>query len=527
MTTSANQYYSATEPMRLKAGLTGPELGFSDRRWLVASALVLGVLGVGVLAVTAQGLIVLGPSFSARVSMIYVPIAAVIILFLGWSSHGFPIAAAVFFGYLGTAQAAHADYFLLGDIHGALTFEAVLALPLLIVGLAGPAPQRYAAAPPMLNLGFAAVLITAFISTVLAVSPATAIPTFFARFVLPILVTVALARRLRSIDDYFVVWVGFLAGLVAISVFSYRRAVLGVTEWYAFEVSQRFAGVSGSFAIPAVYICGAALWLGHGYALRRSLLAGVALLCAATVFVVLVWIGAHRGPLIFIALLVVWWLLVTVIRTMHNFRVLLLAVLGAAAVAALVVYSLRHTTLDLSFMFERLQEIKNRGVTDEPRWHIWMQGMRHAASSPLWGVGLNNWVYVEDYFESIHSAFFGIIFDMGILGLTAFGLLFAATLLYVRKPDLAHLPYLHQRFFLGCRAGWIVMLLLLATNLPFTSGQPRNNIFTYAVYFYPLLVMVTRMRHPKPALAPVRSVYGVGPDDPVILAGGAPAEAAT
>jgi hypothetical protein len=64
------------------------------------------------------------------------------------------------------------------------------------------------------------------------------------------------------------------------------------------------------------------------------------------------------------------------------------------------------------------------------------------------------------------------------------------------------------------RAGWIIMLLLLCTNLPFTSGQPANNIFAYVVYMFPMLAMLVYTRHPPPDLFSVpaqRSAPQFGP----------------
>lgn len=514
MMMNAHQQHPVATPWSVETPRT--ELGgVGDPRWLTCMAIVLALLGVGVLIARFQGPVV-GTSFSVRVSAAYVPLASILILFWGWSPTTFPLAAGVFYGYLATAQAAHAEYFLMGDSRGALTYDIVLAVPLLIVGLVGPAAPGTAPAPSMMVMGIGAVFLSALISTLLAFSPSTAAPTLVARFLLPIFVTLIVVRRLRGIDDYFVLWAGFLAGTIAISIFDYRRAVLGVAEWYATSVGQRYAGATGSFAIPAFYVCGAALWLGHGIALRRSVLVGVALISATAVFGMLLWVGAHRGPLVFMALLVLWWLVATVLRTLSNFRVLILALVGAAAVAGAVAFSLQRTSFDISFVFERFDELRTRGLTEEPRWHIWMRGMQYVADSPFWGVGLNNWVDVDTEFASIHSSLFGIIFDTGLFGLAAFGLLFGATLMYVRKPDLSHLPYLHQRFVLGCRAGWIIMLLVLVTNLPFTSGQPRNNIFAYAVYMYPLLVMVVCMRHPKPRASWIPA-YGAQPGDAVVL----------
>jgi hypothetical protein len=479
-----------------------------DPRWLKAALLVGSAISVGVLYATWRGPS-LDITFSGQVSLVYCPIAAILILLLGWTPNDFPVAAALFFGYLGLAQAAAGgDYYLAGSVQGAITFEEVLALPLILVGLLGPsgAPPGARPAPSGFRVAWTLILISGLISTVMAISPSIAAMTYLARFLIPTLVILGTYRRLRGIEDYMVVWFGLLIGIVAILVFDYRRAVLDILPWYNTGMSQRYVGTSESSAIPTFYVIGPALWLGHALAVRKWMLTGVGLLLLGAVFCMMLWLGAHRGPLLFAGLLVLWWTPSHVLRNLLHARSMILWIIAAVVIVNVLAYSLSQTRLNTDFIVERVLDMGSTGVTGEARWPIWMAGLEHWAASPLWGRGLNNWVVVDDFFANVHSSVVGILFDTGLIGLAAFGLLFGATLSRSRKADFASLTPLDHRFALGCRAGWVCMMLLLAVELPFTSGQPHSNIFVYTVFLYPMLVMLIYTRrapvaHPWPGAA--------------------------
>ncbi len=485
-------------------------------RWLPAVGLVLGLtlLGVGFSVLRGPQI---GISFSARVAMVYCPVAAALILGLAWSARTFPYAAAVYYGFLGVGQAVNVTYHLLGDDDGAVTLEMVLALPLLAAAWLGPRASAAHGDQPLpgkMRTAWLLVAAAAVCSTALARAPDVAVYTFAGRFVVPMLVALGTFRRLRSVADYQIVWFGFLAGFLAVGVFDFQRAVMGELPWYAAKVGQRHAGATGSFAIPTFYVVGPALWLGHALAMRRSILTGSLLLAMAGVFGVLLWIGGHRGPLVFFAVLVAWWLPGHFFRHLFRIQNLILLIIGVVSIAWVVRYSLERTTLDTSLIVERFLEMRQRGIREESRWILWKRGLDYWAASPLTGLGLNNWVVVDDHFESVHSSAVGILIDTGLLGALGFGLLFGTTLTLVRARSLTHLTYEEQRFVLGCRAAWVVLLLLLCTNLPFTSGRPQNYVFAHTVFFFPVLAMTVHARRRQfagPSRAPGWSPAGVPP----------------
>ncbi|UCF34790.1 MAG: hypothetical protein JSV78_05685, partial [Phycisphaerales bacterium] len=184
-------------------------------------------------------------------------------------------------------------------------------------------------------------------------------------------------------------------------------------------------------------------------------------------------------------------------------------------------YSLAQTELSLEFLVERFSRLLEHGLTGESRWRIWTEALGHWAGSPVWGLGPNSWLKVNPIFASIHSSFVGLLFDVGLFGLFAWALFFGSTLLHGRAKLVGHLPMRDQQFFFGCRAGWTVYLMLMMVELPFTSGQPKNNIFAYVVLMFPLLVMILlreraalglRAADAQPLLEPASYVeYGARP----------------
>ncbi len=479
--------------------LAQPSVGRFDQRWFYTAALLTALIGFSALVAYQQGY-VFGMNLGARVAAVYCPLAGMLILALGWSASTFPIAAALFYGFLGLNQVASAHYFLWGDETHALSFEMVLALPLIIVALFGPNGSLYTPSrrlPTSFTVGWVALAVAAALSTVTALDIGVAFPALFSRFWIPILVSVAVYQRLRNVEDYKVIWLGLLIGLAVISVYNYRRGVLGEMEWYTSGVSQRFLGASQSNAIPTIFVAGAALWFGHAHALKRSMTIGVFLLTSVALFGVLAWLGASRGAVVAFGLIVAWWSLTSFTRHLLSGRALAFMLLGGVAVAAAVQYSLRHTTLDLQLVIERFEDMASGGITGTARWPIWQKAMAYWSDSPLFGVGLNNWFVVDDYFASVHSSVIGAFFDVGLFGVAALILLVGATLYYGRPGRYNGLPFLDQRFVAGCFAGWVVMCMFLAVNLPFTSGQPRNNIFPYVVFMYPMLAMTLYTRHAR------------------------------
>jgi len=206
-------------------------------------------------------------------------------------------------------------------------------------------------------------------------------------------------------------------------------------------------------------------------------------------------LGAARGPLAFSALLLLWWLCY-VLRQIHRPGVVILALLGGSVIACFVSYSLAQTNLDVTLILDRLSELQAQGLSGHNRAEAWALAVQFWKTSPIWGIGLNNWAVYDTFgYESAHSMFYGLLTDMGVIGLIVFAAFFTAVLAFSRQSLLAPLKLQDEAFYRGFRAGWVMMLLNLTTNLPFTSGQQRNNIMAYAVYYFPLLVMVAYARH--------------------------------
>ncbi|MCK4341992.1 MAG: O-antigen ligase family protein [Phycisphaerae bacterium] len=463
-----------------------------DIRWIHAGLWVGGLMSIGVVFSFLTRASLWEYSFSTRVSMIYLPLAIVGILALGWTN--FPVAAAIFYGYLSLAQTTGYTFYLTGDFLGALTIEMVLAVPVLITGFFGP-PARGRPLPAGIKWGWGLLLLTSVICTLLARDPILAFYTLMGRFLLPIAVTLAVFRRLRGISDYRVVWFGFTIGLLAISVFGFRRAVLGID---AYGVHQRLLGLKGTSALPSLYLMGAALWMAVSRTETNRFLQGAAWLGIVGLLGILIFLSGGRGISIGFTLLALWWFFRRGSRSLFRPKLLILLILGGGLAAYIVFFSIGRTTLDLHLLRERLEEMWAHGYQQEARWIIWMESLKHWASSPLWGMGLNNWHTLNTQFASVHSSLFGILIDTGLLGVAAFSLLFGGTFLISRKRNYGNLPYDDREFFLGCRAAWVVILLVLSISLPFTSGQGYNNFFAYLVFFYPLLAMTVYVHSPQP-----------------------------
>jgi hypothetical protein len=479
---------------------------WEDRRVLVAGAWVGVLLSAGVIVSFATSSPFGEYSFSARVTFLYLPVAAIAILLLGHAR--FPLAAALFFGFIPLAHATSETWVILGDVEGALTAEMVLAVPLLFHGILGPPGRggiRGPALPPALTWGIWLIVATAILATLLSRDPAHSAWTLLARFLVPVGVMVAVYRRLGSVADYKVVWFGFALSLLAIAVFGYRRAVLGVDTH---QIGQRFLGLTLSTGSPSIFVIGGALWLAYAQSEAGRMLRAIFWFVVVAIFITLMWLSASRGPVAAAGLVVAWWAPKRALRTILRPKVLLFFSLGAAVVVYVVRYSLARTELSLEFLVERFSMLLERGLTGEARWRIWMEGLAHWVRSPLWGLGPNSWLKVNPGIASIHGSFAGLLFDVGLFGLFAWALFLGSTLVHGRAKLVNHLPMRDQQFFFGCRAGWTVYLMLMMVELPFTSGQPKNNIFAYVILMFPLLVMI---------LLRERAALGLRPADARLL----------
>ncbi len=452
-------------------------------------------------------------TFSYRVSWVYVPIAFVSILFL--APLRFPVAAAIYYGYLPIGQPSHAHHFLAGDVSAALTFEMVLALPLVVAGLfggSGQSPRR--ATGRAIHVALWGFVGAGFVAALLSGAPGVCLTAWTSRFLIPALVTLVLVRRLRSVEEYRTVWYGLVTGLTAVCVFDYRRAVLGEVDAYV-DISQRYIGLSQSVAIPLLFILGGALWLSLAQARRGRALLSITWLAMFAAVVALAWLGASRGALAGLLLLGVWWL-PNVVKHLHRPSILIMVLVGGLVGLYLVRDALTRTTLDVTLAVERLRELEAGGLLGHNRAAIWAEGLRLWSQQPIFGRGPNFWVTLDTGLESVHGTWIGLLFDTGLLGTAAFVALVIAVLRTARRSALQHLSDLDRTFVLGCRAGWVVMLLILCTNLPFTSGQPRNHIHAYVVFLFPALALVAYQNQPHPTVSPTPAL---GPLLPPSIAG--------
>jgi len=470
----------------------------ADRRWLTLGLLVGGLYAVGVLYAWR-----IGPSFSSsfsgNVTSVFLPVAVVIILFVGFSPQGYAIAAGLFYSFLPLSQAASGEYDLYGEGATALTYEMLLAVPLILTAWLGPrgieSPSRNV--PRALPAACWAFVAAAAVSTLLAQSPTLALPAFASRILLPVLVTLGSARRLRNLTDAYVLWLGLAAGIAIMAVFSLQRVTTGEVLSYGTNANQRFAGASGTLMLPSLLVVGPALWRGHALAVRKSPLHGLPWIVLAGVLGLLMWLGGHRGVSGAFGLLVLWWLPGHVVRHFLSARALVSSILIGGVVAFLVVRSIQSTTVNVELTAERLTDMGQQGLYAEARWPLWVEGIGHWLSSPIWGNGQNNWALLNSGFESSHSSVVALLEDLGLLGAIPFGLIVLLVLGISRNSKLGGLAPLEQEFFRGSRAAWITLLLLLCVDLPFTSGQPRNSIFAYAVFLFPGMAMMVYTRYPR------------------------------
>lgn len=477
--------------------------GLRRRTWLVPMAWVgvLTLVGVAASLVIRRELPL--ANFSARVSVVYVPLGVIFILFVGWLRY--PLAAAIFFGYLPIDMMASDAFFLAGDEQGGLTFGAVLALPLILTGLLGPPAVMEVRSRPLpmhLSAALLGMMLAGLLATLLAVSVSVAAWALLLRIILPVLVVAVTVRRLRGIEDFKTVWFGFLAGMLAIAVFNYHSIIFTTGQvGLVRRISQRGLGATLSFGIPLIFFVGGILWMVFGKASRRSPLRAVVGITLLGGIGVLIWLSATRGAVLALGLLVAWWLLRTLPRGVLGPRYLFLLVLAGVLVSAIVAFSFERTVQNVGLIVERLRATQVQGITQEPRYMIWTIALRQWLERPMTGLGPNGWIVVNRQFASIHSAAMGILYDTGLFGLAAYGLFFISMFWLGRARYLKGLSEEDRIFCKGCRVGWIVMMLLLAIELPITSGQPKNAILTYAALFYPILVMTVYTRH-SPAAPP-------------------------
>lgn len=488
-----------------------------DRRWVAIAALIVGLTAAGVLYALQSGRG--GDSFSTKVAWVYVPFASALIFIIGLSPRGYPVAAGVFYGFIGTAQSTAGTYWLAGNGDGAVTMEMVLAIPLVLSGLMAQSERRGGLRRPLPSaavLAFPAVVLSGLISTVLARDTGLAAYALLGRFITPAVVTLVTFRRLNGIDEYMLVWWGYVVGEGLIGVYDFRRAVLGVTPAYA-TINQRFLGASKTYAVAALYAVGPLLWLGHALAVRKSVLAGSILLSGAGAFGVLIWLGAHRGAILAGGLLAAWWAL-SHFRYLMRGKSLLLFIAGGILILGIAHYSLQRTSLDIEFALDRLALLTERSVTGESRWWLWGKVMELWETGPIFGYGLNNFTVSGLPGANIHGSAVGILFDQGIAGAAVWSLFFGMALWLSRKEHRHALSFIEEQFFRGCRASWICTLVLLAVDLPFTSGQPQSHSWNYAINLFMLLSMTIYARHslaaPAGSMRVARGAAGPGSGGP-------------
>jgi O-antigen ligase len=312
--------------------------------------------------------------------------------------------------------------------------------------------------------------------------------TFLGKFLLPILVTLACYRRIKSVDGYRLIWYGLIIGVIAISVFDFRRAVLG--QGIIGHMSQRSTGATITFGMLLTSLIGGGLWMGYARAEGKYFGRGVIWLALIGLFGVLVWLSGSRSATIGLALLILWWLPAKIWRSLLRFKMLLLLLIGGIIIGGLFLYSLRTTRLDTEMTSSRLTDLWHQGFKGHNRWGLWVEGIEGWESHPVWGVGLNNWVCLNKDFASVHGSFVGILFDTGLIGFIFFWLFMIRVCFMATKKYYMGLSYENQQFFIGCRNSWIVYVFVMMVNLPFTSGQYRYNVFAYMFFFFPLLVMI-------------------------------------
>jgi hypothetical protein len=438
------------------------------------------------------------------------------ILAMGWSRAAFPVAASLFYAFLGVNQNASDQFFIAGSWNAGVTLDMVLAIPLIVVGLAGPSasaevPSR--PVPGLMKWAWLLIPCSGVLSCIFSISLVITFATLLAKVVLPLLVTLGIYRRCRDLGDIRLIWYGAMIGMLVITVFDFRRAVMGeVTLAIGERVNQRFVGATMSYGIPMLFLLGGTLWLGYAQAVGRSLLGGIFWLLAAAVIGLLIWLSGARGSTLGFGVLLLWWFVRRGIGAFFSFRGMLLLVTGGVVIAGLIGYSLVQTALDVRLTFDRFMEFFDFGVTSESRWPIWMTALNQLQANPVLGLGPNAWTVWNVYFESVHSSVIGVLYDLGIVGAVLYAILFLESLRMGRGTHLRHLSHEDREFFYGCRAGWLVMLMVLSADLSFTSGQFKNNIFAYMVFFFPLMAMIVycRRAEPAPASLSMEAVSGRG-----------------
>lgn len=486
-----------------------------DRRWVAVAALVGGLTLAGAAFSMTTRRLWPYESFSARFSFLYVWVAAVLILALGFDRRLFPFAGALFYAYLPFAQAAADQHLCYGDMDGAITFEMLLAVPLILVGLCGPRAPTPHPLPAGLKGGWIAILAAAALATLFAADPGVAAWTFLARFAVPIAVTLVLFRRLRDIADFHILTYGLVLGMFAVIVFGFQRSVEGtnISNPLTGEVEQRYAGLSVSSAVPAFYVMGVALWSARARAERPAFVSAVLWLTLAGLIPVLMWLGAHRAPLAAAGLLLVLWAPAAIRPILRRPLGLIPLLLGVGAVIWLARYSMETTALNTGFVVDRFKDLLETGLRGHNRVEIWSMALDGWRNSPFWGVGLNNLVVNTRAYLNVHSSVLGILYDMGLAGFLAFTLLFVALARMTLAVRSCALSREDRGIFRGHLVTWIVLLLMLAVDVPFTSGQPKNNIFVYLVFLYPLLCMIVYARADRaPAAGEARPPHSLPGD---------------
>ncbi len=490
-------------PLELPAPTAGRSRMFLnwDVRTLTLAVLVPGVTFLSALFALLAWSVLPGLSFSGRASIPYVAFVFLFILVMGWSPRTFPLAGAMFFAYMCLGQAAHDTYFPFGDINGAFTWEELLAIPLMLTGFFGPAaPQRGRPLPFDIRLGFILVLMSAILSTVLALQPSVAAWTLFARFVMPIGVIFALYRRLRDIRDLDVVMFGLVLGMCMIMLFGAERTTEGggtaITDPLGQSVNQRYAIITVSAAIPGLYVMGMALWNSRARAEAGLPLRAMGWLVLAGLMPVLFWIGAHRAPLVGACLITLIWLPGSFRPLLTKpFAIAVLAV-GVLVVVFLARYVIDSSMYDTVLMQERLTGLWEGGLKHTNRQEIWELSWQGWLASPLWGAGLNHCVVIQNFYASTHSSALGLLLDVGLFGVAAFLVLFIAVVRVPRRRIARQLSVAERQSANGQFWTWLVMHLVLLADIPFTSAQPKMNIYAYLAYFYPLTAMILVTRYP-------------------------------
>ncbi len=431
-------------------------------------------------------------STATRASVVYLPLAFMVILIFGW--YEFPVAAALYFAYIPLAQETSLNTLIAGDpLLSGVPLDAILAVPLVFVGLLGQ-PGYEPGSGRRLPFGFSAgasiILSAAILSAILAPRKDLAAWGLVGFFVVPIATVLVTLRRLRNIDEYKAVWLGFALAILGISLYKYQQRV--VFGDLAGVQAQRWAAMRSSLASPVLLFLAGSLWLAKAKAEIGQIARGIFWGSIALFLTAIVWLQASRAVILPLVLILLLWVPRVVWRSLFRPRVILI-ILVALAVLCAIIYTTMGTPMDWSLAVERFQRL-DLGVTTQARWSIWKTALARWAERPFVGFGVNNFSVVSDR-RSPHGAVVGILFDTGLLGALGFGLCFVVLSRLWRKRPIENLSYEQQQFFLGCRAGWLGLLVAVVIKTSFTSGPPMMCIIAYAMYFGALLPMVVYARH--------------------------------